>query len=400
MPMEEQSRLRTSQPPIYVPKPEQIGGVLEEVKAGEKDIGNIFERNMEHIQGMNPPIYIKDEEEWRRRVDKESEQRTLFNNLNNQIFPKNIITSSPKEFSLARPMFPHNNTQRETNIVNIRDKEMESDAQYCSEYANDVYKHLLQTERIYIPPEGFLNQGRSDITYRMRAILFDWMSEVVTKFLFSSDTLLLSFNLIDRYLHKNINHVRRSNLQLVGIVGLSIAAKFNESFHATPEDYIYITENSFSKTNFLEMEFAMLSAVEYNLNYPSPMAFLRRYAFLSRIPFDSPVFHHAHMCLLLALMDHKLSSYTPSMLAAGSFYLAMKYSNNNIFGAECWGEVLFLQTGYFKSQVKEAAKAVYNYWAYVANGAGKGKYESVLKQFLHIKYSEVGIYNPSKTHRS
>jgi cyclin A len=53
----------------------------------------------------------------------------------------------------------------------------------------------------------------------------DWLIEVVEEFQFSSDTLYLTKNYIDRYL--SVTHrtpIERTRLQLLGVTALMIAA--------------------------------------------------------------------------------------------------------------------------------------------------------------------------------
>lgn len=67
-------------------------------------------------------------------------------------------------------------------------------------------------------------QDQDDINEKMRAILVDWMVGVTLKFRLLPDTLQLSINIVDRYLAQK--KTMRKNLQLVGVVSLIIASKF------------------------------------------------------------------------------------------------------------------------------------------------------------------------------
>jgi len=61
-----------------------------------------------------------------------------------------------------------------------------------------------------------------DITYNMRAVLVDWLVEVVEEYKMTNETLYLAVSYIDRFLSSM--SVIRSKLQLVGTAAMFIAA--------------------------------------------------------------------------------------------------------------------------------------------------------------------------------
>lgn len=79
----------------------------------------------------------------------------------------------------------------------------------------------------------------------MRAILVDWIIEVHLKFKLLPETLFVTVNLIDRYL--SLVSVKRNNLQLVGVTAMFIASKYEEIYAPEVRDFVYITDNAYSK---------------------------------------------------------------------------------------------------------------------------------------------------------
>ena len=103
------------------------------------------------------------------------------------------------------------------------------------EYIKDIYEHLRQFEVKYQPSANYM-ASQTDITDRMRAILVDWLIDVHLKFKLRQETLYLCFQIIDRFLEKQL--VARSRLQLVGVTGLMLASKYEEIYPpevGTPE---------------------------------------------------------------------------------------------------------------------------------------------------------------------
>ena len=90
----------------------------------------------------------------------------------------------------------------------------------------------------------------------MRSILIDWLVEVHLKFKLVPESLYLTINLIDRFLERE--QVNRQKLQLVGVTAMLIACKYEEIYPPIIKDFVYITDNAYTKEEILEMERKML----------------------------------------------------------------------------------------------------------------------------------------------
>ncbi len=64
--------------------------------------------------------------------------------------------------------------------------------------------------------------------------------------------LYLSTNYVDRFL--STFPVMRGRLQLVGVTCMLIASKYEEIFAPRVEDFVYITDSTYSETEVLQME--------------------------------------------------------------------------------------------------------------------------------------------------
>ena len=59
---------------------------------------------------------------------------------------------------------------------------------------------------------------------------------------------------------------------------MMIASKYEEIYAPMVRDYVYITDNAYSKEEILEMECRMLNEFEFDLTKPSSYRFLERFA--------------------------------------------------------------------------------------------------------------------------
>merc|ERR1712157_219234 len=118
------------------------------------------------------------------------------------------------------------------------------DSQTASEYAPDIFARLLEKESLCLPRADYMD-GQADINGKMRAILIDWLVEVHMKYHLRPETLFLTVNIVDRYL--SLKPIARKKLQLLGVVAMLIAAKFEEIDPPKVQEFSYITSNTYSK---------------------------------------------------------------------------------------------------------------------------------------------------------
>jgi cyclin A len=108
----------------------------------------------------------------------------------------------------------------------------------------------------------------------MRAILVDWLVEVAEEYRLCADTLYLTVNYIDRFL--SVYPVQRSQLQLVGVACMWVAAKYEEIYPPNVSDFCFITDNTYTKEQMVAMEELILKRLAYELTVPTAKTFLRR----------------------------------------------------------------------------------------------------------------------------
>ena len=113
---------------------------------------------------------------------------------------------------------------------------------------------------------------QNDINEKMRSILFDWLVEVHLKFRLKTETLYLTFNLIDRFLERV--QVSRSKLQLVGVTCLLLASKYEEIYPPEVRDLVYVTDKAYTKQQILRMEGMVIRSLEFRLTVPTHYKFL------------------------------------------------------------------------------------------------------------------------------
>jgi hypothetical protein len=138
------------------------------------------------------------------------------------------------------------------------------------------------------------------------------------KYRLRPETLFLAVNLIDRYL--SVRTVMRKKLQLLGVVCMLIATKFEEIDPPKVSELVYITDNTYTKAEILSMECTVLVALNFEIAAPTPVHFLDR---LLRAGGADRV----HRCLTqylleLGLLELRLMRHPPSLLVAAAVLLS------------------------------------------------------------------------------
>lgn len=192
--------------------------------------------------------------------------------------------------------------------------------QQVADFAQDIFENCLKAESQTQPASDYMAKMQQDIHEKMRAILVDWLVDVHYKFKLVPETLYLTVNLIDRYLEKE--PVSRQNLQLVGVTAMLIASKYEEIYAPIVKDFVYITDNAYTKEEILHMEMQMLHTLDFEVNMTSSFRFLERFTKVAKV---EPILHHLSRYFLeLSLVNYHMLKYSQSLLASAALYLAMK----------------------------------------------------------------------------
>uniref|UniRef100_A0A8C7PDY2 Cyclin B2 n=1 Tax=Oncorhynchus mykiss TaxID=8022 RepID=A0A8C7PDY2_ONCMY len=189
--------------------------------------------------------------------------------------------------------------------------------QLCSEYIKDIYGYLqcLETQQSVRPK--YMNGY--EINGRMRALLIDWLIQVHSRFQLLQETLYLTVAILDRFLQ--VQTIGRKNLQLVGVTAMLLASKYEEMYSPEIGDFVYITDNAFTKAHIREMEQLILQSLNFELGRPLPLHFLRR-ASKAGNQSTTDGLPEAKYLMELTLLDYDMVHYHPSEIAAAALCLS------------------------------------------------------------------------------
>ncbi|XP_076908398.1 cyclin-A2-1-like [Bidens hawaiensis] len=241
---------------------------------------------------------------------------------NSMLTKKNPVKS--QQVSVNSNSMKCDDTEREEkNQVYIDIDSDKADPQKCSLYVCEIYSNLRVAELIHRPRFDFMETVQKDVTQSMRGVLVDWLVEVSVEYKLEPETLYLTVHLIDMFLSKN--YIERQKLQLLGITCMLIASKYEETIAPCVDEFCFITDNTYTKSEVIKMESQVLNDINFHLSAPTTQKFLRRFIRAAQASHQSPSRELECLATYLAeltLIDYNFLVFVPSNIAAAAVFLA------------------------------------------------------------------------------
>ncbi|XP_048037579.1 cyclin-A1 [Megalobrama amblycephala] len=250
-----------------------------------------------------------------------------------------------------------------------------------SEYAEDIHRYLRECEVKYRPKPGYMRK-QPDITNCMRIILVDWLVEVGEEYKLCSETLYLAVNYLDRFL--SCMSVLRGKLQLVGTAAVLLAAKYEEVYPPEVDEFVYITDDTYTKKQLLRMEQHLLRVLAFDMTAPTVHQFLMQYTLEEQICART-VNLALYLSELSLLEVDPFVQYLPSKTAAAAYCLA----NYTLNGA-LWPENLYAFTGYSLAVISPCLKELHK----LHLGAASRPQQAIQEKYKSSKYCGASLIEP------
>ena len=322
----------------------------------QKEINKEEEINKNHDENEKNKVVINDNKQNSDYIEKEkddqekkNEKKEDMEQANNHENKKNIKEKEKDE--IERKNEKNNVKENKKKIKNNKDDKDDKDfyfilyegekkpdqeekvlyfdtsninnVQIPKEYLNTIYYNLLEEEMKELNPKPVHTymKTQKEINEQMRSILIDWIIDVHHKFGFTDETLFMTVLIIDRYC--SIENITRIKYQCLGITALMIACKHEEINVPKVEDFIYITDNAYTKEEVFQMENDVLDKLNFGLLYPSPIKF---YEYLSlHFNFCKKYYMLGKYLMESFLLDLKYIKYKSSVISCACAYIVMKF---------------------------------------------------------------------------
>uniref|UniRef100_A0ABD2WWJ4 Cyclin N-terminal domain-containing protein n=1 Tax=Trichogramma kaykai TaxID=54128 RepID=A0ABD2WWJ4_9HYME len=176
---------------------------------------------------------------------------------------------------------------------------------------------------------------------RMRSILLDWVIEVCEVYKLHRETFYLAMDYYDRFMSTHYD-VQKSQLQLVGITCLFIAAKVEEIYPPKISEFAYVTDGACNEEEILKQELIILKGLGWTLNTITPCTWLNIFLQVQSGDWSKPntfiypqyggtVYTRASQLLDLASLDEGSLRFLYSHMAAAALYHIQINLTNSFF---------------------------------------------------------------------
>ncbi|CAN9149146.1 unnamed protein product [Alternaria alternata] len=293
----------------------------------------------------------------------------------------------------AENVKPEENVTEDTKLVNGTKKEVEApitevfydgpdldkedvdDPLMVSEYVVEIFEYLKELEIATMANPDYM-ESQTELEWKMRGILVDWLLEVHTRFRLLPETLFLAVNIIDRFLSAKI--VQLDRLQLVGVTAMFIASKYEEVLSPHVQNFRHVADDGFTEEEILSAERFVLAALNYDLSYPNPMNFLRRISKADN--YDIQTRTLGKYLLEIGCLDHRFLAHPPSQVAAAAMYLARL-----VLERGPWDNTLTHYAGYSEEEIQPVLQLMIDYLS------GPVVHEAFFKKYASKKFLKASI---------
>ncbi|KAJ8342580.1 hypothetical protein SKAU_G00325080 [Synaphobranchus kaupii] len=253
-----------------------------------------------------------------------------------------------------------------------------------AEYAEDIYQHLRDCEVKFRPKPGYIKK-QPDITNCMRVVLVDWLVEVGEEYKLCAETIYLAVNYMDRFL--SCMSVLRGKLQLVGTAAILLAAKYEEIYPPDVDEFVYITDDTYSKKQLLRMEHLLLKVLSFDMTVPTTHLFLRH--FMVTEPVCAKTENLALYIAELSLLEvDPFLLHVPSKIAAAAYCLA-----NYTLNKALWPDSLCAFAGYTLAEIAPCLRDLHKLYL----SADSRPQQAIREKYKGSRYGSVSLIGPPRS---
>ncbi|KAF8311987.1 hypothetical protein DL93DRAFT_2060475 [Clavulina sp. PMI_390] len=223
----------------------------------------------------------------------------------------------------------------------FKDEVDEWDASMVHEYSEEIFEYMGRLEVLSMPDPTYMDQ-QSEIHWHQRTTLVDWLVQIHARYHLTPETLWIAINIIDRFLSKRV--VSLIKLQLVGVTAMFVAAKYEEIMAPSVDEFVFMTENTFTREEILKGEKIILQTLGFHISaYCSPYSWVRKIS--KADDYDIQTRTLSKFLMEVCLLDHRFLCAKPSMIAAIAMYTSRRMLEGD------WNEAFIFYSDFTEEQL-------------------------------------------------
>ena len=211
----------------------------------------------------------------------------------------------------------------------------------------------------------------------MRSILINWLISCQNIFYKKKSTLFLTVNIIDRYISNK--KILRNNFQLLGLSALFISFKCEELIYRNINEFLILTNNTFSKKDLLNMENEILNILKFDIALPLSFDFFQILSL--KYQFNNIENEFGYFLLEIFLFDININKYLQSEIALAVCFIILGFRkiHQQKFFLSYFNEEYNIDNNIWKNfhNIQNCAKNIY----YYLENKNNIPYKSIFKVF-------------------
>ncbi|KAF9266622.1 A/B/D/E cyclin [Marasmius fiardii PR-910] len=280
------------------------------------------------------------------KIEDDAEEMHIVDEPESEVEYEEVVATESKNVERIWPDMPTVQRMRcERMVDTIRevfdDGEEPYDPTMVTEYAEEIFEYMESLEERMMPRADYMD-AQTELTWPMRTTLIDWLLQVHLKYHMLPETLWIAINIIDRFL--SVRVVSTLKLQLVGVTAMLIAAKYEEIMAPSVEEFVFMTEQGFTKEEILKGECIILQSLDFQIShYCSPYSWMRRIS--KADDYDLQTRTLGKFLIEATLLDHRFLRAKSSLIAAVGMYSA-----RTMLGGD-WNDAFVFHSGFTVEQL-------------------------------------------------
>uniref|UniRef100_A0A7S3VCP7 Cyclin N-terminal domain-containing protein n=1 Tax=Chaetoceros debilis TaxID=122233 RepID=A0A7S3VCP7_9STRA len=221
-------------------------------------------------------------------------------------------------------------------------RQQEDTTYTCPDYLSDEFQQKQATE-ISNNPNLFFPSGMSSssstssctgINEIWREKICEWCYQVVDHFDFNRQVVAIALNYLDRYLA--LRPVNRKIFQLAAMTCLFIAIKMNESKVLSLSAFLSLSRGYFQAEHVLAMEHAVLRALSWKVNPPTPIIQAKYLLFIlpKNVQRKAEILEITRFLTEISVCDYFFVPHKPSTIAIAALLTAFDTVGSSVMPSD------------------------------------------------------------------
>jgi len=159
-----------------------------------------------------------------------------------------------------------------------------------------------------------------------------------------------------------------------------IACKYEEIYAPLVEDFVYITDNTYTREEILRCELVVLDTLHFELTVVTVKNFLTRFLLLAGVTDLRVVTHASYVAEMVLPVYSFQKNYKPSLLAA-----SIVVFSQHVFALPVWSSAFEIGTKFSQNDLKQCVSELGQVYA-VISASPRGKLTAAREKYRQTKF--------------